>query len=472
MKDFNIRINNEYETTEVKPEINVVKDPGSGSRILSKNSGTRSQRSSERLISGKRSPIPEEEIQRNIRKLKAEKVTSRKRVVKKASSKRRDKSSSSRSSTSRSESRERYRPSRRKTPEKVKRTIETQETDEEIRRAISAAIIETKSDSIRQAKDEGHELRAKFLESMPRIGELSDAIESATRSRRRTLRRAAVEASEEKVKMSVDDGNPKKEKDLLGNVEDTKDPLGLDEDPPEQEIEKDDIYEESSDDDDKATLAEKKDDMIYRFRCLKEDRPGLALPRITKNMKLGKMVRLYEHVMDRLKLRVKTGNYKIFLTLGLMAMEFLGKKFGMGAYCSGFAINQMYSLKRYEKLLRELGQSDFSSIGANMPVSLRLLFYMGLNYGIFVVAKFVFGKTGKDYTEEFHKIYNQLIGGDDFKYLVDAGKGMDEDPGVGEEGGGILGLMKTFMGLLGGGGGGPKKKRGETAGPTYKRRKD
>lgn len=267
--------------------------------------------------------------------------------------------------------------------------------------------------------------------------------------------------------------------DEIGNRDYVYDPLGVDQPfGDEDDSVGDDIYEESSEDDSKLTIAEKKDEMLYRFKLIKEGYPGIALPRITKKMKLAKMVRLYEHVMSRIKLKVKTNNFKIFLVIGFLAMQFAAKKFGADA--AGFTINQMTSMKHYEKYLREIGESDFSSFGSELPVMVRLPFFMAVNMGIFLVAKWVFKKTGKDFTAQFHKLYAQLTGGDDYVYVKDeggtaglaAGGGGEE---AGEGGGGIFGMIKSFLGMMGGGGEGgggeEKPKRGEAAGPTYKRRK-
>ena len=264
--------------------------------------------------------------------------------------------------------------------------------------------------------------------------------------------------------------------DALGQRDYVYDPLGVDGPFGDEDSVGDDEYEESSEDDSKLTINEKKDEMLFRFKLIKESYPGLALPRITKKMKLAKMIRLYENAMSRIKLKVKTGNFKIFLIGGFLMMQFLGKKLKMDT--SGFTVNQMYAMKRYEPYLREFGESDWSSIGVELPAMVRLPLFMVVNMGIFIIAKWIFKKTGKDYTAQFHKLYAQLTGGDDYNYIKDEVGDAGMDAGGGEEGvgesGGIFGMIKSVLGMMGGmgggGGGDDRPKRGEAKGPTYKRR--
>lgn len=271
-------------------------------------------------------------------------------------------------------------------------------------------------------------------------------------------------------------------KSIMRQKDDIYDPVDMKDEPDDEDPESigDEVYEESSEDDDrKMTINEKKDEMFYRFKLVREAYPGISLPRITRKMKLAKMVRYYEHIMSRIKLKTKTNNFKVFLIVGFLAMQFGGKKLGLNT--DGFTVNQMTSMKRYERMLREFGESDWSSIGVDLPVTVRLPFFMLVNMGIFVIAKWIFQKTKKDYSVQFHKLYAQLTGGDDYVFLKDEAGDAGMAAGGGEEdgGGGIFGMLKPilsmFGGLGGGGGGGgdddEKPKRGEAAGPTYSRRK-
>ncbi len=313
-------------------------------------------------------------------------------------------------------------------------------------------------------------------ETEPLQAEPEDVDTKKPSSTKKKSRRKDRDDDDANVKMPKGPMDPEDEhyngKDPLGQNK----PVGTEDGVGDGEDDDDKMEESDEDDDAKMTIGEKKDEMLYRFRLVKESYPNVALPRITKKMKLAKMVRHYDHVMSRIKLKIKTGNFKIFLIGGFVLMQFAIKKMGFDS--SGFALNQMYSMKRYERFLREIGESDFSSIGAGLPLMVRLPFFMAVNMGIFMVAKMIFKATGKDVTEQFYKLYSQLTGGDDYLYIKDEdGKVTDaEDEGGG--GGGLMSMMKGLMSMFGGsgmgGGGGAAgdeaPKRGEATGSTYRRR--
>lgn len=265
--------------------------------------------------------------------------------------------------------------------------------------------------------------------------------------------------------------------DALGNRDRIYDPLGADRDLYEDyEFNGDgNPYEESSEDEDMMTIDEKKDEMIYRFKLVQESYPNIALPRITKKMKLARMVRHYDCVQDRLKLRIKTKNLRIFMVGGFLALQY-GVKWLTGLDTSGFTQNQMKCIGIYTRFLREFGESDWSSIGENMPIWIRLPFAVGINFAIFMAAKYMFKATKKDHTAEFHRIYAEMTGDDSFNYLreKDTSVGLDEEDGEGGGGaGGIFGMIQKVMGMFGGGGGGENRPaRGQAEGPSYVRRKD
>lgn len=273
--------------------------------------------------------------------------------------------------------------------------------------------------------------------------------------------------------------------DELGNRDNIYDPLNAERPLYDRyEFEGDgNPYEESSEDEDMMTIDEKKDEMIYRFKLIQEAYPRVALPRITKRMKLARMVRHYDCVLDRLKLRRKTTNMRIFLVIGLLGVQF-GLKWLTGLDTSGFTENQMQCIGLYTKYLREFGESDWSSVGENMPLWVRLPFAVAINFVIFMAAKFAYKASGKNLTGEFHKIYAEMTGDDSYNYLREKDTGVGLDDGE-EGGGGLWGMLQKLVGGLGGGGGGGLggilgglfggggnvPKRGEAEGPNYVRRK-
>ena len=110
-------------------------------------------------------------------------------------------------------------------------------------------------------------------------------------------------------------------------------------------------------------------------------------------------------------------------------------------------------MRRYERLLIELGEKNYSSFGENWPVELRLAGLVLVNAIIFVLAKYIFKLTGQDASNELFDMFNN-IGNQNVESDLGQGAGMTApSPGAkdGDNGGGLLGLLG---GLLGGGGGG------------------
>tara|TARA_R110002072_G_scaffold45565_4_gene126811 strand:- start:120084 stop:122303 length:2220 start_codon:yes stop_codon:yes gene_type:complete len=274
--------------------------------------------------------------------------------------------------------------------------------------------------------------------------------------------------------------------DALGQRDNVYDPLNADiEFNPHNKIKgENNPYEESSEDEDLMTIEERKDEMIYRFRLIQEAYPGIALPRITMKMKLAKMVRHYEFVESRLKLRSKTKNLRILLVFVFLAIQF-GVKWLTGLNTAGFTANQMKCIRIYEKYLREFGESNWAAFGENTSIWIRLPFAIAVNFAIFIGAKYAMKYTKKDHTVEFQKLYSELTGDDSYTYLnadhtktgLDAG---DE----GGEGGGLFGMLQKVVGMFGGGEGGGgglmgmfggaqkegRPARGATGGATYVRK--
>jgi hypothetical protein len=278
--------------------------------------------------------------------------------------------------------------------------------------------------------------------------------------------------------------------DALGQRDNVYDPLNADVEfnPRNRIIGKDNPYEESDEDEDLMTIEERKDEMIYRFKLLQEAYPGIALPRITMRMKLSKMVRHYEFVESRLKLKTKTKNLRIVMVLAFLGMQF-GVKWLTGLNTAGFTYNQMQCIGIYEKYLREFGESDWSAFGENTSIWIRLPFAMGINFAIFMAAKYAMKYTNKDHTAEFHKLYGELTGDDSYTYLNASNTAAGLDAGEEGEGGagGLFGMLQKLVGMFGGGAGGggglgglasmfgggsdnkDRPARGTTGGPTYVR---
>lgn len=134
-------------------------------------------------------------------------------------------------------------------------------------------------------------------------------------------------------------------------------------------------------------------ELLFKFDVLKKSYPHINIPDISVHTDHITLRGMYDDAVRRVSLDSSVDNYKKYLVMGFMGVEFLfGKffKFDM----SGFAQNQIASMNSYERLLIELGSESYKPGGKKLPVWVRLAGMIILNAAIFVVSKLVMGKLG------------------------------------------------------------------------------
>ena len=118
---------------------------------------------------------------------------------------------------------------------------------------------------------------------------------------------------------------------------------------------------------------------------------------------------------------------------------------------TGFTVHSWRSMHRYERLLIELGEKNYSSFGDNWPIEMRLAGLVFVNAIIFVLAKYIFKLTGQDASDEMYTLFNSL-GSQSVETELPKNAGMDAPSPAGKGGGDGGGLMGMLGSLLGGGG--------------------
>jgi hypothetical protein len=82
--------------------------------------------------------------------------------------------------------------------------------------------------------------------------------------------------------------------------------------------------------------------------------------------------------------------------LGFTAIELVGSRF-LNVDMSGYAEEQMSQMSQYNKLLVEIGERKYASVGGNLPVEVRLMGLMFFNALIFFITrKFGISKNSVD----------------------------------------------------------------------------
>jgi hypothetical protein len=161
--------------------------------------------------------------------------------------------------------------------------------------------------------------------------------------------------------------------------------------------------------------------------------------------------------MDRVSITKNVEMYKMVMIILFFVLEYVGTNF-LKVDVKGFAVHSMRSMYRYERLLIELGEKNYSSFADNWPVELRLGGMVLVSAIIYCIAKYIFKLTGQDMSDDFFELFNNL-GNATVEADLPAGVGMDT-PGPGAEGGnnqgggGLMGMLSGLMGNLGGGNGG------------------
>ena len=164
-------------------------------------------------------------------------------------------------------------------------------------------------------------------------------------------------------------------------------------------------HEQEEEEDEEERERREKADLLFKFMVLRRQYPNVEMPEFTEHSDINTMRRIYEQVIRRVSLDSSVDNYKQYLVGGFMVLEWVSTNW-MGIDLSGFTQHQTKMMNRYERLLIELGEKNYSSMGSRFPVEVRLIFLIIFNAGLFYVQKMIF--TGG---EGGTAILNALFGG-------------------------------------------------------------
>jgi hypothetical protein len=152
--------------------------------------------------------------------------------------------------------------------------------------------------------------------------------------------------------------------------------------PPSPQIEKDE---------ENMTDEELVQEYKYKFRMLKRNYTYIDAP--PENSSLETLKRAYKRAMKEVSSDTSVQNYHMYLILGFFAVEFVSKNL-IGIDISGFTVDRIKRINRYNRLLIELGEREYASIGSNWPVEVRLCVFVLVDAIIFyIVSRIVGGNT-------------------------------------------------------------------------------
>lgn len=160
---------------------------------------------------------------------------------------------------------------------------------------------------------------------------------------------------------------------------------------PEQESESEDSEEREK---------EEKADYLFKFMVLRRQYPNVEIQEFTEHSDLGTMKRVYNQIIRRVSLDSNVESYKQWLVGGFMIMEFMSVNW-FGIDLQGFTQQQIRMSNKYDRLLLELGEKNYSPKGSRFPVEVRLIFMIFMNAGLFFVQKSVLSGSGGDVLAQF-----------------------------------------------------------------------
>lgn len=129
-----------------------------------------------------------------------------------------------------------------------------------------------------------------------------------------------------------------------------------------------------------------RDHYEYKFDRIREIYPDEELPPITDFSDPRAISRQYHRTVKKLKLKKSLESYSGYMFLGFSAIELIGAKF-LNVDMSGYAVEQMSKMSQYNKLLVEIGERKYASVGSNLPVEVRLMGLMLFNALVFFISR-------------------------------------------------------------------------------------
>ena len=163
--------------------------------------------------------------------------------------------------------------------------------------------------------------------------------------------------------------------------------------------------QQEDEEDEEERERREKADLLFKFMVLRRQYPNVEIPEFTEHSDVNTMNRVYEQIIRRVSLDSSVDNYKQYLVGGFMVLEWVSTNW-LGIDLGGFTQQQVNMMNRYERLLIELGEKNYSTMGSRFPVEVRLIFLIIFNAGLFYVQKMIFsgGEGGAN-------VLNSLFGG-------------------------------------------------------------
>jgi len=229
-------------------------------------------------------------------------------------------------------------------------------------------------------------------------------------------------------------------------------------------------------------------DYRVKFSILREAYPKMNIPEPTSEQSIPQIMEAYKSYVKRIHIDSSVEQNSTYLVILWLLIEVAGTRF-FKFPMKGYFKNQFKYMNKYQMLLIELGERNYSSFGEGWPVEARILLMALFNGVIFVMVKSLTDQMSLDpsYTEEITEMINDYLtkgGTQKQETLRMAEEATSDNPPVpqpepAEPLGGLGGLLGNLLGMFGGPDGedskskpAPKKKTPTTFGTRTRKKNE
>lgn len=149
-------------------------------------------------------------------------------------------------------------------------------------------------------------------------------------------------------------------------------------------------------------------DYNVKFGILRNAYPEFNIPFFDTSVNLEVKHQHYERYVHQIHIDNSVGSYQVYLLILFACIELFCVKI-LGLNLSGYTFNQLSLMNKYEKLLIELGEKSYGSIGSSWPVEARIIFMSLFNALIFLVIRLFASYLGPGMGDILQQIVNSFM---------------------------------------------------------------
>jgi hypothetical protein len=138
----------------------------------------------------------------------------------------------------------------------------------------------------------------------------------------------------------------------------------------------------------------RKSDLLFKFKLLRRSCPEANIPEFPDWTDVDTLEKEYESIVRQLRVDSTVEDWKKWLTIGCLGLEFVLINIMKWSDMAGFAQNQMLHMNKYEKILLEIGEKRSLAPSKSWPPEMRLAGMMFMNAAIFIGTKMFMQKAG------------------------------------------------------------------------------